>query len=58
MLERLLQATAITLLLSLLTGIGSPKSSSNLGISEFRAFSLPIVNLQLHATFVQLGEVD
>ena len=58
MLERLLQAAVITLLLSLLAGMGSPKSDVNPGISGFHAFSLPVVNPQLHVTFVRVGEVD
>ncbi len=58
MLERLLQAAAITLLLSLLAGMGSPKAGVNSAISEFHAFSLPVVNPQLHAAFMQLSDVD
>lgn len=56
MLERLLQAAAITLLLSLLAGIGGPKSDINPGMFGFNAFSLPVVNPQLHAALVQLSE--
>lgn len=58
MLERLLQAAAITLLLSLLAGIGSPKSDVNPAMSGFHAFSLPVVNPQLHAASMQLSEID
>ncbi len=57
MLEKFLQAAAITLLLSLLAGVGNPKSSVSSGISGFHAFSLPVINPQLHAASVQLGEV-
>ncbi len=58
MLERLLQAAAITLLLSLLAGMGSPKSEVNPGLSGFHAFSLPILNPQLHAVAGQLSGVN
>ncbi len=57
MLERLLQAAAITLLLSLLAGVGNPKSDVNPGISGFHAFSLPVINPQLHAASMQVGEI-
>ncbi|MCY7320611.1 MAG: hypothetical protein LH660_02125 [Phormidesmis sp. CAN_BIN36] len=58
MLERLLQAAAITLLLSLLAGVSSPRLGANPGMSGFHAFSLPVVNPQLHAAFVQVSEAD
>ena len=58
MLERLFQAAAITLLLSLLAGMGSPKSEVNPGLSGFHAFSLPIINPQLHAASGRLIGVN
>ncbi len=58
MLERLLQAAAITLLLSLLAGAGNPNANVNPGMSGFHAFSLPTVNPQLHAAFVQLNKIE
>ena len=58
MLERLLQAAAITLLLSLLAGVGNPNANINPRMSGLHAFSLPVVNPQLHAAFVQLSKVE
>jgi hypothetical protein len=46
MLEKLLQAIAITLILSMLAGVGTSKPSENQR-SLFRALSLPVLNLQL-----------
>lgn len=58
MLERLFQAAAITLLLSLLAGVGNSKPGVNPGISGFHAFSLPMINPQLHAASMQVGEIE
>lgn len=51
MLERLLQAAVITLLLSLIAGLGEPHSTVNSEVFEFRAFSPPVANPQLYSIF-------
>lgn len=47
MIEKLLQAAAITLLLSMLAGVGMPKPNEAPN-PLFHAFSLPMLNLKLN----------
>lgn len=54
MLEKLLQAAAITLLLSLLTGIRTPKAGEAPSFWTLQPFSLPLLNPQLHTTSASL----
>lgn len=48
MLEKLLQAAAITLLLSLLAGAKTPKTGEVSGFWALQSFSLPFLSPQLH----------
>ncbi len=52
MLERLLQAATITLLLSILAGMSSPRAT-DMPNSVFHAFSVPLMNLPIKLASTQ-----